>query len=65
MKKVCPGCDREFKEGQAVVAEVVTTYHEIPSKRTFAVDSNITDCLGLVHKECYTDDIEELIRSVE
>lgn len=64
MKKTCPGCDIEFKEGDVVVAEVLTVYHEIPSKRAFAVSNEFTDCLGLIHKGCYNDDIEELINAV-
>lgn len=65
MTKICPGCDIKFKDGDEVVAEVLTTYHEIPSKNTFAVSKDITQCLGLVHRCCYNDQIETIIEGLQ
>lgn len=60
MVLVCPLCDVIFKDGDEVVAEVVTHYKHLASKKTYAVDKNITECLGIIHRGCRTDDMEDL-----
>lgn len=41
MIKLCHSCDKILEDGDVVSVEVVTVYHQIPSKNTFAVEQEM------------------------
>jgi len=51
MKRTCPKCGREFKDGDRVKAVVLSIYHEISSSVTYAIEQPY-ECLSLEHIDC-------------
>lgn len=56
MNKACPVCEYDFKDGDDVVAIMISKFHYIPSEVNFAIE-NPSRCIDLVHAECF--DYEE------
>lgn len=52
MKKLCPVCDLPFKDGQKIVAVMLSEYKDIPSTVSFAIQQP-TACVEIVHASCY------------
>jgi hypothetical protein len=52
MIQYCWSCDEELKEGDQIVAAIVSVYHELPSQVAYAVQPG-TECLALVHRSCF------------
>lgn len=52
MQKLCTICDYEFKNGDNLVAVVLSTYVTLDSGVTFAI-TEPTKCLEIIHVECY------------
>jgi len=50
--KTCPTCDYPFKDGDTIVAMMVSTYHTIPSDVHYAIEQP-TRCIEIVHNECF------------
>lgn len=58
MNRECYICHGMLREDDEIVAAMVTRYHEIPSQVLYAVE-NPSDCLGLVHRNCYGEEGHE------
>lgn len=52
MTKLCPICEYAFKDGEKIVAVMLSTYKSIASDVHFAI-MQPTQCLEIVHSECY------------
>jgi hypothetical protein len=50
--KQCPVCDEPFKDGDRVVAVMLSVFHEIPSDVHYAIEQP-TACVEIVHSACY------------
>ena len=51
MRQVCKKCGREFKDGDKVIAVVLSVYHQISSTVSYAIERPY-ECLSLEHVEC-------------
>ena len=51
MTKICPVCDNKIKDGDDVVAVVVSIFKEIPSAKSYAIERP-TQCLEVQHLAC-------------
>ena len=51
MRQVCKKCGKEFKDGDKVIAVVLSVYHQISSNVTYAIERPY-ECLSLEHIEC-------------
>lgn len=51
MTKICPVCYEPIKNGNPVVAVVVSVFKDIPSTKTFAIEKP-TQCLEVQHLGC-------------
>jgi len=51
MIKLCSVCDKKIKDGDDIVAVVVSVFKEIPSEKSFAIEKP-TECLEVEHFEC-------------
>jgi hypothetical protein len=58
MKAICPICEIGFKDGEDIVAVMLSTYKQIESSTSFAID-HPTRCLEIVHSGCYDWDDHE------
>jgi hypothetical protein len=52
MTKICPICDYPFKNGDKIVAVMLSTYKAIDSSVNFAI-TQPTVCLEIAHDACY------------
>jgi len=52
MEKLCPICDYPFKDGDDVVAMMVSKFKQIDSSVNYAI-KHPTKCVELVHSECF------------
>ncbi len=59
MTKLCASCDKSIKDGDDVVAVVVSVFKEIPSNKSFAIEKP-TECLLVEHLGC--NDLTEELR---
>jgi hypothetical protein len=52
--KECPVCGNKFKDGDKIVAVVLSEFHDIPSSIHYAI-TKPSDCLEVFHRspECY------------
>jgi hypothetical protein len=57
MERICPVCEYPFKDGDPLVAMMLTEYKDIESDVHFAIMQPHT-CLEIVHKECYGPTVE-------
>ena len=51
MKQVCKKCGNEFKDGDRVIAVVLSVYRQISSSVSYAIERPY-ECLSLEHVEC-------------
>jgi hypothetical protein len=51
MIPLCKKCQKPFKEGDRIKAEVLSVFHEITSSVTYAIEKP-SDCLSIEHVEC-------------
>lgn len=62
MRKNCPVCDYPFRDGDDVVAIMVSKFKMLESEVNFAIE-HPKKCIELVHSECFDweeyDDGEE------
>jgi hypothetical protein len=57
--RLCPICDEPFKDGDKVVASMMSIYRAIESDVHYAIEQP-TVCLEIVHDGCYDyEDLEE------
>jgi hypothetical protein len=60
MRKDCPVCDYPFKDGDDVVAIMVSKFKAIESDVNIAIE-HPTKCVEIVHSECFDwEDYDEL-----
>jgi biotin synthase-related radical SAM superfamily protein len=52
MTRDCPICDMPFRDGDDVVAIMVSKFKLIDSDASFAIE-HPTRCIELVHSECF------------
>lgn len=52
MKKECPICDYPFRDGDDVVAIMVSKFKMLESGMSYAIE-HPTKCIELVHNECF------------
>jgi hypothetical protein len=52
MTLVCPICDRDFEDGDDVVAIMASKFKYIPSEVNYAIEQP-TKCIEIVHDECF------------
>lgn len=52
MLKTCPVCDYPFKDGDLLVAVMLSSYKEIESDVHYAITTP-TECVEVIHRECY------------
>lgn len=52
MERRCPICDYAFKDGDALVAVMLSSYKEIDSEVNYAITTP-TQCVEIIHRECY------------
>lgn len=52
MLRLCPVCDCPFKDGDKVVAVMLSEYKEIESDVHYAITTP-TQCVEIIHRECY------------
>lgn len=48
----CPMCDYEFKDGDKLVAVMLSTFKEIDSDVHYAITTP-TACVEIIHRDCY------------
>lgn len=58
MQKLCPICDYEFKDGDKLVAVMLSEYKAIESDVHYAITTP-TSCFEIIHFECYDFPNEE------
>lgn len=51
MKQVCRKCKKEFKDGDRVIATVLSVYRQISSSVSYAIERPY-ECLQLEHVKC-------------
>jgi hypothetical protein len=51
MKQVCKKCKHEFKDGDRVIATVLSVYRQISSSVSYAIERPY-ECLSLEHVKC-------------
>lgn len=62
MTKDCPICDMPFKDGENIVAVMLSTFKDIPSDASFAI-TQPTQCIEIVHSDCYDwEDHDDFIK---
>lgn len=67
MVKYCSICGAALREGDFIVAEVLATYHIIPSKIAYSI-SQPSKCYEIRHKKCWegpTPHATEIIEPAE
>lgn len=52
MQRMCPICDYPFKDGDKLVAVMLSEYKEIDSEVHYAITAP-TQCVEIIHRECY------------
>lgn len=52
MEKMCPVCDCAFKDGDKIVAVMLSEYKQIGSDVHYAITTP-TECVEIIHHECY------------
>jgi hypothetical protein len=52
MPKLCPICDFPFKDGDKLVAVVLSTFVDLESGVTYAI-TELEKCVEIIHRECY------------
>lgn len=52
MEKACPVCDYPFRDGDDVVAIMVSKFKVIESQVNFAIE-HPKKCIEIVHSECF------------
>lgn len=52
MQKICPVCDYPFRDGDKLVAIMLSKFHDIPSGVHYAIEQPKT-CVEIVHRDCY------------
>jgi hypothetical protein len=57
-EQFCRVCEYPFKDGEEVVAAMVSRYKTIESDVHYAIEQP-TLCLEIFHRECYGDDNED------
>lgn len=50
--KACDSCGHLFEDKDLIVAEVLSRYKSLKSKRTFAIETPAIDCYGMRHDSC-------------
>ena len=51
-EKLCPICEYPFKDGEKIVAIMLSTFKAIPSEVSFAITQPKV-CIEIVHNACY------------
>ena len=52
MTRDCPICEFPFRDGNDVVAIMITKFKMLPSRVNYAIEQP-TKCIELVHSECF------------
>lgn len=58
MLRLCPVCEYDFKDGDEIVAVMLSTYKKIESDVHYAITTPTT-CFEIIHYTCYDGGIED------
>ena len=51
-RPLCPVCDSSFKDGERIVAVMMSEYKDIDSEVHYAIKQPTT-CIEIIHVNCY------------
>lgn len=58
MKRLCSICEYPFRDGDKLVAIMLSEYKEIGSDVHYAI-ATPTECVEIIHQDCYDFDDED------